>query len=108
MTTITNIPSFEIAQGWSVADVRNFLESNNDYFSLNNTELGNIENSGFNGPAFLDTNKDELVKDVGLRLGPAKNVARIVAQINDQSKFYFIVCTPRARQLFNSIYCLFL
>ena len=78
MTTITNIPSFEIAQGWSVADVRNFLESNNDYFSLNNTELGNIENSGFNGPAFLDTNKDELVKDVDLRLGPAKNVARFV------------------------------
>ncbi|CAG8731589.1 7339_t:CDS:2, partial [Funneliformis mosseae] len=84
MTTITNIPSFEIVQGWNVADVINFLESNNGYFSLNNTELGNIENSGFNGPALLDTNKDELVKDVGLRLGPAKNVARIVAQINDQ------------------------
>ncbi|CAB4419319.1 unnamed protein product [Rhizophagus irregularis] len=76
----------EIAQRWSVADVRAFLESNNDYFSLNNTELENIENSGFNGPALLDTNKDELVKDVGLRLGPAKNVARIVAQINDQKE----------------------
>ena len=47
MTTIT-IPSFETAQGWSVTDVRNFLESNNDYFSLNNIELGNIENSRFN------------------------------------------------------------
>ena len=82
-------------EAWSVADVKNFLESNNVHFSLNNAELGKIENSGFNGPAFLDTNKDELVKDVGLRLGPAKNVAKIVAQINDQRKFYFIVCTPR-------------
>ncbi|CAI2175304.1 17525_t:CDS:1, partial [Funneliformis geosporum] len=72
-----NVPSFESVQGWSVAGVRNFLESNNSYFSLNNTELGNIENSGFNGPAFLYTNKDELVTDVGLRLGPAKNVTKI-------------------------------
>ncbi|PKY60034.1 hypothetical protein RhiirA4_517042 [Rhizophagus irregularis] len=45
-----------------------------------------VRNSGFNGPALLDTNKDELVKGVGLRLGPAKNVARIVAQINDQKQ----------------------
>ena len=39
-----------------VQNFRNFLESNNGYFSPNDTELGNIENSGFNGSAFLDTN----------------------------------------------------
>ncbi|RIA91692.1 hypothetical protein C1645_821721 [Glomus cerebriforme] len=84
MTTITNIPSFKTIKGWSVVDVIKFLESNNDYFFLNDIEFRNIENSGLNGSAFLNTNEDKLVTVIGLRLGPAKNIARIIAQINNQ------------------------
>ncbi|CAG8510156.1 16019_t:CDS:2, partial [Funneliformis caledonium] len=81
----TKIPSFDTVQGWSIANVRNFLESKKNYFSLNDAEIGKFEENGINGRAFLRYTEDNLLQD-GLRRGPATNLAEFIEVLNNQSK----------------------
>ncbi|PKK46568.1 hypothetical protein RhiirC2_803783 [Rhizophagus irregularis] len=71
--------SVETVEGWSVVNVKEFLNSKRDYFSLSDTEIGILEKNGINGRAFLDITKEELLS-LNVRLGPAKNISKFVAQ----------------------------
>ncbi len=79
--------SVETVEVWSVAQVKDFLNSKKDEFSLNDNEITGFEENGINGRAFLRYTEEKLLAD-NLRRGPASNIADFVAQLNNQSKFY--------------------
>ncbi|CAI2185560.1 1368_t:CDS:2, partial [Funneliformis geosporum] len=62
MFTSANILLFEKVQSWSVRDVKAYLESRKDYFSLNYTEIRKFEENGINGKAFLRHTEDSLIR----------------------------------------------
>jgi len=79
--------SVKTVEGWSVVNVKDFLNSKREDFSLNDDEIGKFEGNGINGRAFLRYTEEKLLR-IGLRDGPAVNIAEFVAQLNNQSKFY--------------------
>ncbi|CAG8435877.1 13250_t:CDS:2 [Funneliformis mosseae] len=85
MSTSTKILSFDTAKGWSVANVRNFLESKKNDFSLNDAEIGKFEKNSINGRAFLKYTEDNLLQD-GLRRGLTSNLAEFIKGVNNQKQ----------------------
>ncbi|RIB06214.1 hypothetical protein C2G38_2046960 [Gigaspora rosea] len=87
-TFTTNTLTFEAIQDWTVETVQEFLKFKQRDFSLSEDEIQTFANYSFNGPALLKTNRDILLSFVGLRLGPALNVAAFVENLNNQNLLY--------------------
>ncbi|CAI2170629.1 12895_t:CDS:1, partial [Funneliformis geosporum] len=56
-------PSVEPVEGWSLMDVKNFLNSSKDKFSLNDDEIEIIEKNGTNSVAFIEYTVETLMQD---------------------------------------------
>ncbi|CAI2170801.1 3277_t:CDS:1, partial [Funneliformis geosporum] len=83
MSSSSPNPPFETVRGWSVMNVRLFLESKKEEFSLNDAEIGEFEKNGINGNAFLMYTVKDLLQD-GLRRGPAVNIVALIEELNNK------------------------
>ncbi|CAG8744620.1 26096_t:CDS:2, partial [Gigaspora rosea] len=71
----TSTLTFEAIQDWTVETVEAFLKFKQKYFSLSDSEIQNFVDCSVNGPALLEVNRADLMSFVGLRYGPALNIA---------------------------------
>jgi hypothetical protein len=87
LSDFRSVHSVETVVGWNAVTVGKFLNSMKDIFSLNDTEIRKFEDNGISGITLLGYTEEKLMQN-GLRRGPAINIAKYIAQINSQSKFY--------------------
>ena len=88
-STTTANPLFETVDSWSVEEVRNFLKSKQNKFSLTDDEIEKFKNNNVNGSVFLLLTEQRLLNFISF--GPAINIAEFVSQLNSQSKFCYIL-----------------
>ncbi|CAI2195227.1 6472_t:CDS:2, partial [Funneliformis geosporum] len=79
MSTIHANPSVETVKGWSVEQVKNFLNSKMDEFSLNYNEIAKVEENSINGRAFLSSDLQAEEKEMGSKwCHPTKSNSRCI------------------------------
>jgi hypothetical protein len=104
-------PSFEDVEGYDTERLINYLRRTK-FINLGEEDYNILREQSVNGHAFVYTTRDEFREPpYNFGHGKVKNLCVLIDRLNSESKFYHnivYVCTPRTRQLLNSIYCLFL
>ena len=85
-----SLPTVEEINGWKRDRVKEFLQEKKESLDLDDGEIDKIYNQKVKGNTFLELTRDDLLS-IGITLGPAKEIGKLISQIQEGKKLHFFV-----------------
>jgi hypothetical protein len=91
-----SLPTVEEINGWNRDWVKGFLQEKKDRLDLDDTEIDKIYDNKVDGNTFLELTRDDLLS-IGIALKPAKEIGKLISQIQGGKKlrFFRLLCHIR-------------